>query len=77
MAEFKYEIVNELGVVSEGRSGWRKELNRISWSGNEPKYDIRDWAPEHEKMGKGITLTEEELRTLYGLIGEELKALEG
>ncbi|MGN0443317.1 MAG: YdbC family protein [Acutalibacteraceae bacterium] len=70
MAEFRYEITEELGVISEGRMGWTKELNRISWNGGNPKFDIRDWAPEHEKMGKGVTLTEDEARELYRLLGE-------
>ena len=65
---FKFEIINELGAISEGSKGWRKELNRISWNGGEPKYDIRDWSPNHEKMGKGITLTEYELRQLKEMI---------
>lgn len=72
MAEFKYEITEELGVISEGRQGWTKELNCISWNGGNPKYDIRDWAPEHEKMGKGVTLTEDEARELYKLLGQAL-----
>jgi len=74
--DFKFEIINELGVVSEGNKGWRKELNRISWNGKEPKYDIRDWAPDHEKMGKGVTLTEQELRKLKELIDAEIAFLE-
>lgn len=68
MADFKYEIVEEIGVLSENAKGWRKELNKISWNGAEPKYDIRDWAPEREKMGKGITLTEEEAQALRDLL---------
>ena len=64
MAEFKYEIVEEIGVISENAKGWRKELNRISWNGAAPKYDIRDWALEHEKMGKGVTLSDEEVVSL-------------
>lgn len=75
--EFKFEIINELGVISENSKGWRKELNRISWNGAEPKYDIRDWAPNHETMGKGITLTEQELRKLKELIDVEIAFLEG
>lgn len=74
--EFKYEIINELGILSEGNKGWRKEFNRISWNGREPKYDIRDWAPDHQKMGKGITLTEEELRKLKELIDAEIAFLD-
>ena len=61
MADFKYEIVEHIGTLSESAKGWTKELNKISWNGGEPKYDIRDWAPEHEKMGKGVTLSEDGL----------------
>lgn len=65
MSEFTFEIVEEIGVLSENSKGWKKELNLISWNGGEPKYDIRDWDPNHEKMGKGITLSEEEAKQLY------------
>lgn len=68
MADFKYEIIEEIGVLSENAKGWRKELNQISWNGGAPKYDIRDWAPEHEKMGKGVTLTKDELAALMDLL---------
>ncbi|KYH34005.1 hypothetical protein CLTEP_20570 [Clostridium tepidiprofundi DSM 19306] len=64
MADIKYEIKEEIGVLSESPKGWKKELNLISWNGREPKYDLRDWSPEHEKMGKGVTLTREELKKL-------------
>jgi hypothetical protein len=64
MAEIKYDIVEEIAVLSENGKGWRKELNLISWNDGTPKYDIRDWAPEHEKMGKGTTLTKEEVLKL-------------
>ena len=66
--DFKYEITEEIGVLSENAKGWRKELNMVSWNDAEPKYDLRDWAPEHEKMGKGITMTEEEFQKLKELI---------
>lgn len=72
MAEFKYEIQESLGVISESSNGWTRELNLISWNGGNPKYDIRDWAPEHEKMGKGIGLTRDDLESLYDIIGEVL-----
>ena len=64
MAEIKYEIVKELAVLSEGSKGWSKELNLISWNDREPKYDIREWSPNHEKMGKGITLSKDEIQKL-------------
>lgn len=70
MAEFKYEIVKELGVISENAKGWRKELNLVSWNDRDAKYDIREWAPDHERMGKGVSLTEEELEALAKLIEE-------
>ena len=63
----KAEIVKELGVISEGARGWSKELNLISWNDNAPKYDIRDWAPDHSRMGKGTSLTEEEMEKLVEL----------
>ena len=68
MADFKYEIVEHIGNLSESAKGWTKELNKISWNGGEPKYDIRDWAPEHEKMGKGVTLSEDEMLKLKELL---------
>ena len=68
MADFQYEIVEEIGVLSTSTKGWTKELNKISWNGGAPKDDIRDWAPEHEKMGKGTTLSSEEVENLYTLL---------
>jgi hypothetical protein len=70
MAEIKYEIIQTIGVVSEGAKGWKKELNLISWNGREPKYDLRDWSPDHEKMGKGVTLDKGELQELKGLLNQ-------
>ncbi|MFC4024636.1 YdbC family protein [Oceanobacillus longus] len=68
MAELKYEIIETIGVLSESPKGWTKELNLISWNGREPKYDLRDWAPGKEKMGKGVTLSEEELNKLQDVM---------
>ena len=68
MADFTYEIVEHLGILSENAKGWTKELNRVRWNGREAKYDIRDWAPERAKMGKGITLTEEEVEQLKKML---------
>lgn len=67
MAEVKYEIVKELGVISESSKGWTRELNMVSWNDNAPKYDVRDWNPDHTRMTKGITMTEEELKKLVEL----------
>ena len=70
MADIKFEIKQELGVLSESAKGWKKELNLISWNGATPKYDLRDWSPEHEKMGKGITLSLDEAQKLYKLLSK-------
>ena len=70
MPDIKYEIKKHLGVLSEGAKGWKKELNLVSWNDREPKYDIREWAPERERMGKGVTLSEEEILILKKLLEE-------
>ena len=71
--EITYEIIREIGVIATQTSGWTRELNLISWNGGAAKYDLRDWSPDHEKMGKGITLTEDDLRALGELIASEVK----
>lgn len=70
--EIKFEIVKEIGVLSERAKGWTKELNLVSWNDGAPKYDLRDWDPDHEKMGKGVTLTEDEVRKLKELLDTEI-----
>lgn len=74
MADIKYEIKEELGVISESAKGWSKELNLVSWNDGVPKYDLRDWAPNHEKMGKGITLSADEIQELYMILGKIIGA---
>jgi len=68
MDNISFEILKHFGVISTEKGGWKKELNLVSWSGRTPKLDIRDWAPGHEKMGKGVTLTEEEAAQLAELL---------
>ncbi len=70
MADIKFEIKEIVGVLSEGTKGWEKQLNLISWNDKEPKYDIREWAPEHSKMGRGVTLTRDELKRLRDILNE-------
>ena len=62
--EFSYEITDELAVLGTSAKGWTKELNKVSYNGATPKFDLRDWAPERASMGKGITLTEDEAKAL-------------
>jgi len=68
MPEIKYEIIKKIGLLSTAASGWAKELNLISWNDREAKYDLRDWSPDREKMGKGVTLSREELLALKELL---------
>lgn len=68
MAEIKYEVTKHIGTLSEGSKGWTKELNLVSWNDRDPKYDIRDWSPGREKMGKGVTLSADEVATLKSLL---------
>ena len=68
MSEIKYEIIEQIGVLSQTEKGWKKELNLISWNDREPKYDLRDWSENHEKMGKGITLTKDEFEKLKSIL---------
>lgn len=74
MAELKFEITERIGVLYENAKGWTKELNKVSWNEREPKYDLREWNPDHSRMGKGITLTDEEVETLKAILnGEEIE----
>ena len=66
--DFSFEITKSIGTVAEGKGGWNLELNLVSWGGRPAKYDIRSWSPDHQKMGKGITLTKEELESLKKLL---------
>lgn len=68
MAELKFDIEETFGEISESAKGWKKELNLISWNGRPAKYDLREWDPNHQKMGKGITLSKEELKALKVLL---------
>ncbi len=68
MSEIKFEIVKKIGELSQGSKGWTKELNIVSWNDREAKLDLREWSPDHEKMGKGITLSKEEVVELRKLL---------
>ena len=70
MPDIKYEITKHLATLSTSPKGWTKELNLVSWNDKEPKYDIRDWSPDHEKMGKGVTLSGEALMALKRTLAE-------
>lgn len=66
--DFSFSIEKNIGVISESKGGWKLELNLVSWGGRPAKYDLRSWSPDHQKMGKGVTLTAEDLAALKGLL---------
>jgi hypothetical protein len=70
MADIKFEIIKKIGILSKSDKGWAKELNLIRWNDREPKYDIRDWSPDGKTMGKGVTLSKEELAALRELLNK-------
>ena len=70
--EIKFEITDHLATLSTSPKGWTKELNLVSWNGAAAKYDIRDWSPDHNKMGKGVTLSVDEMRELKAAVGKLL-----
>ena len=69
-SEVRFEIKEHIGTLSESAKGWTKELNIVSWNDGAPKYDLRDWSPDHIKMGKGITLNEDEISMLRKFLNQ-------
>lgn len=70
MNDFKFEIIESFGVISESPRGWKKELKLISWNERDPRYDIREWSPDTEKMGRGITMSRPEIIRLKEMLNE-------
>ena len=70
MAEIKYDIIQKIAALSQRPRGWERQLNLISWNDGEPKYDIRDWSPDGSRMGKGISLSAEEMGILKGILAD-------
>ncbi len=62
--DIRFEIVERIGVLERHENGWNREINVVSWNGGEPKLDIREWSRDHERMTRGITLSEEQGRKL-------------
>jgi hypothetical protein len=71
-----FEVVEEIGVLSEGKNGWSKQVNLVSWNGGKPKLEIRDWNEDRSKMGKASTLTYEETQLLLELLKEKADELD-
>ncbi len=73
MPDLKFEIVEHCVCLSESRTGWTKELNRVSWNDRPAKYDLREWSPDHSRMGKGITLNDDEITLLFNALQEKMR----
>ncbi|AVH75309.1 YdbC family protein [Weissella koreensis] len=77
--KLKFEIIEKFGILSTSKSGWNLELNLVQWGDNQPKFDLRSWSPDHNKMGKGVGLTHDELKqlqqVLQNVLGSENKNL--
>ena len=69
--ELVFEIVREIGVLSEGKNGWSKQVNIVKWGDSESKLDIRSWNEDRSKMSKGITLDYEETQILKNILNEK------
>lgn len=77
MPDLRYDIVKNIDIISEGTKGWKKEINIVSWNERAPKVDIRDWDQAHGKMGRGITLSRQELLKLKEILdGIDIDQLE-
>ena len=74
--EIKYDIKEKIAVINQNQSGWKKELNIVSWNGGAAKYDIRDWSEDHEHMSRGLTLTENEMKILVKALRERGLAID-
>ena len=72
--DLKFEIVQHFGVLKERKNGWKKELNKVSWNGAEPKWDIREWNEEHDKTSKGTTLSDDEAKILFGILKSKFES---
>ena len=68
MAEIKYEVVQRVAVLSQRPRGWERQPNLTSWTAGGPKYDTPHWSPDGTRMGKGISLSHDELAILKGIL---------
>lgn len=73
MNNVTFEILEHIGVIEENNNGWKREVNIVSWNGGQPKYDIREWDPAHERMSKGITLTDAQAKALSEILKERFE----
>ena len=70
--DITYEIREHIATLNTSKEGWTREVNVVAWNGGQPKIDIRDWSPDHTRMTRGITMTENEGEALARAIAERL-----
>jgi len=66
--EVTFQVEEHIGVIGVSPTGWKKELNMVSWNGNPAKYDIREWDEDHSHMSRGITMNKEEVKALTEIL---------
>lgn len=68
--EFSYELIEFLGSLNE-KEGWSKSVVRIAWGENPVTIDVRNMNIMAERMGKGISLSDEEADRLVDILLEK------
>ena len=69
-----HEHIAVLDCYRGSETPWQKEVNIVSWNGGVPKVDIRDWSETHERMSRGITLTEEQAMKLTKALADRFRS---
>ena len=70
LANVDFKITEQIFSLQSSGT-YTKELNKVSWNGRDPVYDLRGWNEDHTKMTKGITLTNDEFQEFVSKIKEE------
>jgi hypothetical protein len=79
MATFDYNITEHIGDIPTDHDNLVIELNRISYNGATPKFDLRSWKTvgkgeeKERRMYKGITLNSIQLLQLRDILNNYFK----
>lgn len=68
--EFSFELIELLGSLNE-KEGWSKSVVRIAWGENPVTIDVRNMNLTSKRMGKGISLSDEEADRLVDILLEK------
>lgn len=70
-SEFTMEVEEFIDVLKESdKHDWCKAVARISWNGNPTTLDIRTMNMAQNRVGKGISLSDEEADRLVDILLE-------